>query len=152
MQNADERKPEINFRRIAADDFDFLWRLHNAALKEYVEKTRGWDENRQRRLFAESFDTNNGEIIVVKGADAGYLWTIVKETEMLLVSIRILPEHQNSGIGTKVIEDILTKSKKPVRLQVLKINPAQNLYKRLGFEKVGETETHFLMKTKSKKP
>ncbi len=105
---------------------------------------------RQRELFAEGFNTNNGKIIVVDGADAGYLWTIEKEAETFLVSIRLLPEFQNVGIGTKVIEDMLAKSKKLVRLQVMKINPAQNLYRRLGFETVGETETHFLMKTKSK--
>jgi ribosomal protein S18 acetylase RimI-like enzyme len=147
MKNADERKPQISFRQIVSDDFDFLWRLHNAALKVYVEKTWGWNEERQRELFAESFNTSNGKIIVVDDTDAGYLWTLEKETETLLVSIRILPEYQNRGIGTKVIEDVLAKSEKSVRLQVLKINPAQNLYKRLGFETVGETETHFIMQT-----
>lgn len=151
MRNADEHNLEISFRQITFDDFDFLWRLHNAALREYVEKTWGWDEERQRRLFAESFDANNGEIIVIGGADAGYLWTAEREMETILVSIRILPEYQNRGIGKKIIEDVLVKSKKPVRLQVLKINPAQNLYKRLGFETISETETHFLLKTKSKK-
>ncbi len=149
MRSADEYKREISFRQIAAGDFDFLWRLHNAALKEYVEKIWGWDEERQRRLFAESFDTKNGEIIVVGDTDAGYLWAIEKESETFLVSIRILPEYQNRGIGTKIIKAVLTQSKKPVSLQILKINPAQNLYKRLGFETIGETETHFLMQTKS---
>ena len=148
MKNADERKLKVSFRKITSTDFDFLWLLHNAALKEYVEKTWGWDENRQRELFAEGFDTNNGEIIVVGGADAGYLCTIEKEAATLLVSIRILPEYQNRGIGTKIIKDVSAKSKKHVRLQVLKINPAQNLYRKLGFETVGETETHFLMQTK----
>ena len=148
MRNADEHNLEISFRQITFDDFDFLWRLHNAALKEYVEKTWGWDEGRQRELFAEGFNTNNGKIIVVDGADAGYLWTIEKEAETFLVSIRLLPEFQNVGIGTKVIEDMLAKSKKLVRLQVMKINPAQNLYRMLGFETVGETETHFIMQTK----
>jgi len=33
----------------------------------------------------------------------------------------------------------------PVRLQVLKINPARRLYERLGFVVTGETETHDLM-------
>ena len=148
MVRDEKHKPEVSFRPITSDDFDFLWLLHNVALKEYVEKTWGWDEKRQRELFAEDFNTNNGRIIVVNDTDAGYLWAIEKETETLLVSIRLLPEFQNRGIGTKVIEDVLVKSNKPVRLQVLKINPAQNLYKRLGFETVGETETHFLMRTK----
>ena len=90
MKNANEHKPQVSFRQIVSDDFDFLWRLHNAALKVYVEKTWGWNEERQRELFTEGFNTSNGEIIVVDDTDAGYLWTIEKETETLLVSIRLL--------------------------------------------------------------
>jgi hypothetical protein len=33
----------------------------------------------------------------------------------------------------------------PVSLRVLKVNPAQRLWRRLGFTVVGETETHWLM-------
>ncbi len=33
----------------------------------------------------------------------------------------------------------------PVRLQVIKGNPARNLYERLGFTVTGETDTHLLM-------
>ncbi|HLM00911.1 MAG TPA: GNAT family N-acetyltransferase, partial [Pyrinomonadaceae bacterium] len=72
-----------------------------------------------------------------------------KKDETALVSIRLLPEFQNRGIGTKLIKDVLAASiakNKPVRLQVLKINPARNLYERLGFEISGETGTHFLMR------
>jgi hypothetical protein len=32
-----------------------------------------------------------------------------------------------------------------VRLRVLRVNPAERLYWRLGFEVVGETESHLLM-------
>ncbi len=33
----------------------------------------------------------------------------------------------------------------PIRLQVLRVNPAQSLYRRLGFEEVGVTTSHILM-------
>jgi len=138
----------ITFRPIVADDFEFLWRLHNAALKEYVEQTWGWNEAWQRKDFESKFNPNDGEIMVINGTDAGYLWTVEKETEVLLASIRLLPEFQRRGIGAKIIADLLNQTQKPVRLQVLKINPARALYERLGFEIVGETETHFTMRTK----
>lgn len=140
---------EITFRQIKAEDFEFLWRLHNAALKEYVARTWGWNEALQREMFEREFKPDDGKIILADGADAGFFRVIEKKTETLLVSIRLLPEFQNKGIGAKIIKDLLEKSEKtekPVTLQVLKINPAQNLYKRLGFEIVGETETHFWMK------
>ena len=144
-------KMHIAFRQIFSDDFEFLWRLHNVALKEYVEKTWGWDAEWQRRNFDQSFSLNDGEIIVAGGVDAGFFWIIEKETETLLASIRLLPAFQNQGIGTKIIKNLLDESEKPVRLQVLKVNPARNLYQRLGFEIIGETDTHFLMKTQSSK-
>lgn len=137
---------QIELRQIETSDFDFLWRLHNAALKEYVTQTWGWDENWQRESFIKTFNPSEGKIIVIDGKDAGYLWVIEKENEILLASIRLLPEFQNHGIGSKIIRDLLDKSEKPVRLQVLKVNPARRLYERLGFEICEETATHFTMK------
>ncbi|HEX8250412.1 MAG TPA: GNAT family N-acetyltransferase [Pyrinomonadaceae bacterium] len=140
---------QITFRQIKIKDFEFLWQLHNAALKKYITATWGWNEDWQRRNFEKNFNLREGEIIVVGEKDAGFLWISEKETEIALISIRLLPEFQNRGIGTKLIKDVLDKAraqKKPVRLQVLKINPAQNLYEKLGFEVFGETATHFLMR------
>lgn len=140
----------ITFRQIKIKDFEFLWQLQNAALKKYIAATWGWDEAWQRRHFAEHFnERRNGAIVVVGGKDAGYLWISEKETETVLISIHLLPEFQNRGIGTKLIKDVLAQSKaknKPVRLQVLKVNPARNLYEKLGFKVSGETGTHFLMR------
>ena len=140
----------IDFRQITNDDFEFLWKLHNAALKDYVEQIWGWDEAWQRRDFTEKFNPSEGKIIVADGVDAGFWWTIERETETLLASIRLLPEFQNRGIGTKTIKNLLGKSKNPIRLQVLKVNhAARRLYLKLGFEIFDETETHFKMRKKS---
>ncbi len=137
---------QIELRQIETSDFDFLWQLHNAALKDYVAQTWGWDENRQRENFIKTFNPSEGKIIVVEGKDAGYLWVIEKELEVLLASIRLLPELQNHGIGSKIIRDLLENSEKPIRLQVLKVNPARRLYERMGFKICGETATHFILR------
>ena len=135
----------IDFRQITNNDLEFLWKLHNLALKDYVAQTWDWDEDWQRLDFTEKFNPADGKIIIVAGVDAGFWQTIERKTETLLVSIRILPEFQNRGIGTKIIKNLLTESKNPVRLQVLKVNPARRLYEKLGFEIFDETETHFKM-------
>jgi len=142
---------KITFRRIEPKDFAFLWRLHNVALKNYVTKLWGWDEKRQKQLFEQTFNPPRGQVIVVDGIDAGFLDVVDKRTETLLSSIRLLPEFQNRGVGTRIIESVINKARrenKAVRLQVLKINPARHFYKRLGFEISDETETHFLMRLK----
>ena len=64
------------------------------------------------------------------------------------IPIYILPEYQNHGIGTYLIRQVIDNAhheKKPVRLHVLKVNPAVGLYKRLGFRAISETDTHFVM-------
>ena len=140
---------QITFRQIKIKDFEFLWQMHNAALKNFIAATWGWNEALQRRFFTESFSMEKGKIIVADGKDAGFIWTSEKESEITLVSIRLLPEFQNRGIGTKLIKDLIDESEtknKPVGLQVLKVNPARNLYEKLGFRVVAETETHFRMR------
>jgi ribosomal protein S18 acetylase RimI-like enzyme len=135
----------ISLRSITNTDLEFLWRLHNLALKKYIEETWGWDEEWQRRHFDERFDPNNGRIIVVNGADAGYWWVNERPDEIFLVSIHLLPEFQRRGIGTRLIRSLIDNSYKAVRLKVLKVNPARRLYERLGFSISGDLETHFEM-------
>jgi ribosomal protein S18 acetylase RimI-like enzyme len=63
----------------------------------------------------------------------------------------VAPEHQGKGIGTRLISEVLQDAHSrglAVRLRVLKVNPAQRLYERLGFAVVGETETHHLMEAR----
>ena len=72
------------------------------------------------------------------------------ETELVIASIQLLPEHQGRGIGTSLINVFLDEARdqgNDVTLQVLKVNGrARQLYERLGFSTVAETDTHVLMK------
>jgi ribosomal protein S18 acetylase RimI-like enzyme len=61
-----------------------------------------------------------------------------------------MPDWQNRGLGTTIIQDVIDRLRAPgipVRLQVLKVNPARRLYERLGFEIYDESDTHYLMQT-----
>jgi ribosomal protein S18 acetylase RimI-like enzyme len=52
------------------------------------------------------------------------------------------------GLGGAIVRSIVedaTRRRSPVRLQVLRPNPARRLYERLGFRVVGETVTHVEM-------
>jgi GNAT superfamily N-acetyltransferase len=61
----------------------------------------------------------------------------------------LLPEHQGKGIGGECMSLILEEARQlglPVRLRVLTVNPrALAFYRRLGFTRTGETDTHDLM-------
>jgi ribosomal protein S18 acetylase RimI-like enzyme len=72
------------------------------------------------------------------------------ETELVIVSIQLLPQHQGRGIGTSLIDVLFKEARdegKRLTLQVLKVNDrARQLYERLGFSTVEETDTHYLIK------
>jgi ribosomal protein S18 acetylase RimI-like enzyme len=137
---------QVTFRPIRLEDSEFLRELNRLVMKDYVTQTWGWDEVWQRQYFVRNFDKNIGKILVLDNVDIGFYRVTEDQNETFLVSILILPEFQKKGIGTNLIQDLIAAKTKPIRLQVLKVNPAQNLYKRLGFTQVSETETHLIMK------
>lgn len=136
---------QYTLRQATATDYDFLWRLHIAAMREYVAQTWGWDEARQAAYFRAHFNPAGSQIIVLDGQDAGLLVVERRPAEIFLSAIEILPAWQGQGLGTMVLGDLLAEAahkRLPVRLQVLKVNPARHLYERLGFAVTGETATH----------
>lgn len=149
-------KPEycekISFRPTKEQDYDFLYKLHVATMKEYVAQTWGWDENFQQEMFRKNFNPNELEIITFKKKDIGMISIEDREEDIFLRAIEIAPEHQKKAIGTYIVQAIIdnaTRKSKPVFLYVLKVNPAQKLYERLGFERISETTTHYVMKTQT---
>jgi hypothetical protein len=48
-------------------------------------------------------------------------------------------------VGNEDVGVLVARAAVPTVLQVLKVNPARQLYERLGFRRVGETATHFKM-------
>jgi ribosomal protein S18 acetylase RimI-like enzyme len=72
-----------------------------------------------------------------------------REDSIFLSNIGIRPAYQGRGIGTKLIQDLLDEGRArgvPVELRVLKVNPARDLYERLGFTVTEEFETHWQMR------
>jgi ribosomal protein S18 acetylase RimI-like enzyme len=140
----------ISYRAALAEDFDFLFRLHKLAMREYVEASFGpWDEAWQIAYFRRHFNPNVLQVIQHNGLDVGVLYVQERVEELFVANLEILPEYQRRGIGTAVIRKLTAaaeRQSKPVALQVLKTNiAARRLYRRLGFVVTGENETHDIM-------
>jgi ribosomal protein S18 acetylase RimI-like enzyme len=136
------------FRPALSSDGPLLYRLMREAIGPYVTQLWGWDEAFQQERWARVFDPSRWQIIADGRQDVGGLELEHRPDELYLANLLIFPEHQGRGIGTAVIRGLLSTSHaegKPLRLQVLKVNPARALYARLGFVEQGETETHYLM-------
>ena len=143
-------RPAITYRPALPSDQAWLFALKIATMRDYVAAVYGWDEEVQRRMFAEKFDPARLRIIQVDGRDAGLLEVEEKEDHLFLARIEVLPALQNQGIGSSVIRSLLAeggRKKKAVLLQVLRPNPARRLYDRLGFAVSTETTTHYQMRT-----
>lgn len=136
-------------RQATIADSKFCYDVKKAAFREYVEQIWGWDEAYQRRVHARHFDASSIEIITYEGRDAGWLEVRHGTEATLIANIYVYPEYQNRGIGTRLLEKVLREAEQndvPVKLGVLKVNArARQLYERLGFRVVSETDTHYLM-------
>lgn len=140
-----------SFRESCESDYDFLYSLNVATTKEYVSKIWGWDDQFQRSYFRSKFHPSKYKIITFDNEDIGALSLEQQDSKWYINKIQIIPTYQYKGIGTKIIQDILQSAQgndSVVSLKILKVNPAQNLYKRLGFSFIGETPTHYLMNTR----
>jgi ribosomal protein S18 acetylase RimI-like enzyme len=138
-----------SLRSSASEDREFLWSLHRETMRDYVAKTWGWDDNWQREHFDEKFDPEGLQIIEYGDQPIGYISVRRPGTEIFIAAIEIAPAFQNRGVGTRLISNLLNEAdwlRIPVKLLVLKVNPARRLYERLGFQCTGETNTHFAMK------
>ncbi len=110
-------------------DEDFLFALHRDAMRAYVDATWGWDEEWQRAHFAANYAPER-QAVVVHGGTMG-------------------PER-NHGVGTAIINAVLMlarNSDRYVELRVLRCNPAQRLYARLGFRVIDDDGARLRMRT-----
>ncbi len=139
----------IQLRQATPDDFDFLYALHVATMREYVEQIWEWHDAWQEEYFARKFDPALHRVIVVDGRDAGTFVVEWRVDEVYVALIELLPVYQGRGIGSDLLRSLIAEAHGrglPVTLHVLKPNtPARRLYERLGFRVVGDEEHRWRM-------
>jgi GNAT superfamily N-acetyltransferase len=129
---------------------DFLYALHVATMKEYVDITRGWEDAQQEAAHRKEHNPAGIKIITLDGSDIGMLSIEETEAEVFVAHIENSPEQQGHGIGSRILKQIIAdaaQNPKQAALRVLRINPARSLYERLGFKVAGQTATHIFMRT-----
>lgn len=106
----------------------------------------------QRQAYGEHFPGAEHSIVVMDGQPVGRVWIARTDEEIRLLDIAILPEHQNSGIGTYLLHQLIAESNqtaKTLRHTVYKFNEgAQRFYERLGFSHAGEAGMYLHMERK----
>ena len=128
---------ELTLREATPADAEFIYRIVETTMRDYVERTWGsFSEDYNRKNIAETIAAGNYAIIELQGSSIGALSVEHHETHIQLAQLYILPSHQNRGFGTWIVRDIANRAhaaRKPLRLRVLSVNPARRLYEREGF-------------------
>jgi ribosomal protein S18 acetylase RimI-like enzyme len=143
----------ISLRPATAADKEFLYELHRATMREYIDETWGWDEEWQRREFEGRFSKANQQVILADGTAVGMLEVEYRPDELFIANIQVRPSAQRRGIGSLIIAELVTQGRRtnqPVTLQVLEVNlDALRLYERLGFVVTARTPPHIQMAARS---
>lgn len=147
-----EKNPKISYsmRQYTDNDYHFVYEVKKNAYKKYVEQCWGeWNEQDQQKYFDSFINQvkDNAYIIQFANEDIGfYNGEVLKSGNYEVGNICIIPVYQGQGIGSGILKDILDRySDADIEIQFFKQNPVGNLYKRLGFEKSGETQFHYQM-------
>ena len=125
----------ITFRASIPTDLEWLLELRLTTMSAYLEAA-GERLSVEDQLARVRQDFEHIRIIRCADRDVGMLKLLQQHDHWEVVQIQLLPQDQGCGYGTMVLETILRDARDrgvPVVLSVLKVNPAQSLYRRLGF-------------------
>jgi len=139
----------LTFKKATEEDIEFLLWLRKETMIEHLINS-GMDVSEENLLNRIIHQFENARIILLEDQKIGLLKVTEDKNKIEILQIQISPNHQNKGIGRKIIQSILKNAlanKIPVKLSVLKTNKAQTLYKNLGFEIYDEDEFSYFMKT-----
>lgn len=141
-------RANIEIRRGSEADEQWLFDLFKATMRDFIDAAWGWEELFQKEGFVTSLPAKNFQVLEYGGVAIGCLHISVKENYLVLDMILVEPEFQRQGFGSQLIALAFSDAKKtglPIRLSVIKTNPAVAFHKDHGFEVVEEDEHSYRM-------
>jgi GNAT superfamily N-acetyltransferase len=141
------RGGKLTLRRVTDGDEAFLLSVYDSTRDAELSQAQ-WQPG-QRELFLKTqFDAQRREytyrfpdadyyVILVDDQPAGRIWIGRDKEQIRLLDIALLPEFQNRGAGTVLLNRLIHESVisgKPLRHMVFVLNDnADRFYERLGF-------------------
>jgi ribosomal protein S18 acetylase RimI-like enzyme len=140
----------VELRPVSRADDEFLLsvyastRADELAQAEWVEGQREmflrWQFDLQRREYDTRFPDAAYHVILVDQQPAGRIWVGSDHEQIRLLDIALLPEFQNRGVGTALVEQLKNHAAnegKVLRHMVFVLNNnAERFYERLGFKRI----------------
>ena len=140
----------VELRPVSESDNEFLLKVYEStradelAQAEWAEGQKEmflrWQLNLQRKEYETRFPDADYRVIVIDRQPAGRIWIGADNEQIRLLDIALLPEFQNRGVGTALLERLKTEAQgagKALRHMVFVLNNnADRFYERLGFRKI----------------
>lgn len=153
----------VALRPVESDDEEFLYRVYAGTRQEELARI-GWSEEQkeaflrtqfeaQSRYYREHYEEAEFSVVLADGRPVGRLYVARWPGEVRIVDIALLPEHRNAGIGSTLLDGLISESEtsgKPLSIHVERFNPALRLYERLGFREVADKGVYLLMERTSR--
>ncbi len=145
----------LSIRPIQDEDLMVLNEIYGSTREKELKQVVEWNDEQKKNFVLQQFMAQHD--YYQKNYIGAAFYTIQKnkvaigrlyihenfqEKGVRIIDIAILPNWQNKGIGKSILKDILAKASKlnrAVSIHVETFNPAMKLYKKLGFEKISET-------------
>lgn len=149
----------VRLRAASANDRAFLLAVFEST-RAHEFAQLGWNEARISTLLAEQFAMQDAyyrqhyrhgrfDVIMSGEVAIGRLYHDWHGNEARLIDIALLPAYRGAGIGTRLLHAFVAQAAAgamPIVLYVEMNNPVQALYRRLGFESVGENGVYLQMR------
>ena len=144
----------LALRPVTNDDEEFLLSVYASTRADELAQVDWGDEQKktflrwqfdlQRREYDARFPDAEYDVILIDDSLAGRIWIARDDQEIRLLDIALLPEFQNHGAGTLLLQRLIdeaTRDGTALRHMVFVLNnDAHRFYERLGFavfEEVG---------------
>ncbi len=156
----------IHLRPITQRDLTFLGQVYASTRTEEMKRVPHWSAEMidaflksqfelQHEYYQKNYAGGHFWVIEKKGKGIGrlYLHANFQERGVRIIDIALLPAWRNQGIGQGILRDIMEEARmlnRPLTIHVESFNPAMQLYKKLGFQKISETNgVYHLLEWKS---
>ena len=140
----------VELRPVSESDDKFLLAVYEStradelAQAEWAEGQKEmflrWQFDLQRKEYETRFPDADYRVIVIDRQPAGRIWTGADDEQIRLLDIALLPEFQNRGVGTALLEELKSEAQsagKALRHMVFVLNNnADRFYERLGFKQI----------------
>jgi ribosomal protein S18 acetylase RimI-like enzyme len=154
----------IDYRPMVDEDLPFIAELFATTRAEEMALT-GWPEATRQAFLAQQHKAQHhhyrtyypgAEWLIVEraGKPIGRLYLDRSQGVLLVIDISMLPAAHGGGLGGAIMADLIEAARsegRDVVLHVERHNRAINLYRRLGFEQVGDKGLHLELRVKSGK-